>query len=48
MKLDFPRFTSDDAMTWSYKIEKFFTLYNTPDEQKVAIAFIYFEGKVLQ
>jgi len=47
MKLDFPRFTGDDAMTWLYKIEKFFTLYNTPDEQKVAIASIHFEGKVL-
>jgi len=32
MKLDFPWFTSDDAMTWLYKAEKFFTLYNTPDE----------------
>jgi len=30
-----------------YKAEKFFTLYNTPDEQKVAIASIYFGGKVL-
>jgi len=47
MKLDFPRFTGDDAMTWLYKAEKFFTLYNTPDEQKVSIASIHFEGKVL-
>jgi len=47
MKLDFPRFTSDDTMTWLYKAEKFFTLYNTPDEQKLAIASIHFEGKVL-
>jgi len=47
MKLDFPRFTGDDAMTWLYKAKKFFTLYNTPDEQKVSIAFIQFEGKVL-
>jgi len=34
-------------MTWLYKAEKFFTLYNTPDEQKVVIASIHFEGKVL-
>ena len=47
MKLDFPRFTGDDTMTWLYKAEKFFTLYNTPDEQKLAIASIHFEGKVL-
>jgi len=47
MKLDFPRFTGDDTMTWLYKAEKFFTLYNTLDEQKVAIASIHFEGKVL-
>jgi len=37
MKLDFPRFTGDDAMTWLYKTEKNFTLYNTPDEQKVVV-----------
>ena len=34
-------------MTWLYKAEKFFTLYNTPTELKVAIASIHFEGKVL-
>ena len=34
-------------MTWLYKDEKFFTLYNTPDGQKVSIASIHFEGKVL-
>jgi len=47
MKLDFPRFTGDDTMTWLYKAEKFFTLYNIPNEQKVSIASIHFEGKVL-
>jgi len=47
MKLDFSRFIGDDAMTWLYKAEKFFALYNTPDEQKVTIASIHFEGKVL-
>jgi len=47
MKLDFPRFTGGDAMTWLYKIGNFFTLYNTPNEQKVVIASIHFEGKVL-
>ena len=47
MKLNFPCFTGDDAMTWLYKAGKFFTLYNTPDEQKVSIASIHFEGKVL-
>jgi len=47
MKLDFSWFTGDDKMTWLYKAEKFFTLYNTPDEQKVVIAFIHFKGKVL-
>jgi len=46
-KLDFSRFTGDDAMTWLYKAEKFFTLYNTSDEKKVAIASIHFEEKVL-
>jgi len=34
-------------MTWLYKAEKLFTLYNTLDEQKVVIATIHFEGKVL-
>jgi len=47
MKLNFPRFNGDDAMTWLYKTEKFFTLYNTSDEQEVVIASIHFEGKVL-
>jgi len=30
-----------------YKAENFFTLYNTPDKQKVVIASIHFEEKVL-
>jgi len=45
--MNFTRFIVDDAMTWLYKTEKFFTLYNTPDEQKVTIAPILFERKVL-
>jgi len=32
MKLDFTQFIGDDTMTWLYKTEKFFTLYNTPNE----------------
>ncbi|XP_057442060.1 uncharacterized protein LOC130733807 [Lotus japonicus] len=39
-RLDFPKFNRDEAESWLVKCERFFTLDNTPEAEKVAIASI--------
>ena len=47
MKVDFPKFSGDEAMQWIYKAERFFRIYSIPDDQKVPMALLQFEGKAL-
>ncbi|KAF7833267.1 Ty3/gypsy retrotransposon protein [Senna tora] len=47
VKLDFPRFDGSEALHWLFKAEKFFAYYDTPDEQRVTIAAVHFEGVVV-
>ncbi|KAF7824324.1 Transposon Ty3-I Gag-Pol polyprotein [Senna tora] len=47
VKLDFPRFNGSDPLHWLFKAEKFFAYYETPDDQRVTIAAVHFEGVVV-
>ena len=43
-KIDFPRFDGSKLKEWLSKAEEFFEIANTPDESKVGIASIHFDG----
>ncbi|KAF7840497.1 Transposon Ty3-I Gag-Pol polyprotein [Senna tora] len=47
VKLDFPRFNGSDPLHWLFKAEKFFAYYETPDDQRVTIVAVHFEGVVV-
>ena len=43
--MDFPEFNGSQAEGWIKKANKFFKLAQTPDDQKVEIATLYFVGR---
>lgn len=43
-KIDFPRFNGEKLQEWFCMVEQFFSIDNTPEESKVAIASIHFDG----
>ncbi|CAL9216017.1 unnamed protein product [Arabidopsis halleri] len=43
-KLDFPRFGGDRVRDWLFKVEQFFSLDCTPDDFKVRMCSIHFDG----
>jgi len=43
-KLDFPRFNGDKIQEWLLLVEQFFEIYQTPDEFKVCLVSIHFDG----
>ncbi|KAL2330578.1 hypothetical protein Fmac_018159 [Flemingia macrophylla] len=47
-RLDFPRFNGDGIKNWITQCETFFSVDQTPDDYKVRLAVIHFEGKALQ
>ncbi|KAF7838882.1 Ty3/gypsy retrotransposon protein [Senna tora] len=47
VKLDFPRFNGFEPLHWLFKVERFFAYYETPDDQRVTIAAVHFEGVVV-
>ena len=45
IKLDFPRFnSSEDTTSWVCRVEQFFHLHQTPEEERVALASFHLEG----
>ncbi|KAL4187830.1 hypothetical protein AMTRI_Chr09g40760 [Amborella trichopoda] len=45
VKLDFPRFNgSEDTTNWTCRVEQFFQFYQTPKEERVALASFHLEG----
>lgn len=46
--MEFPRFDGDQPEAWIRKVEKYFELARTPNEQKVSIAEVYLSGRVDQ
>ncbi|GAU28866.1 hypothetical protein TSUD_293180 [Trifolium subterraneum] len=47
VKLEFPRFDSTHAIEWVFKAEQFFEYYNTPDEDRLMIAAVHLDQKVV-
>lgn len=43
-KLDFPRFDGDNMKEWLSKVEQFFSIDVTPDDLKVGLASMHFDG----
>ncbi|XP_028775639.1 uncharacterized protein LOC114732519 [Neltuma alba] len=47
IKLDFPKFDGSDPMIWIFRAEQYFSYYETPDNQRVLVASVSFEGDVV-
>jgi len=47
VKVEFPKFSNEDAMQWLYKAEFYFRVYFILEEQKVSLASLQFDGKEL-
>jgi len=47
LKLDFPRFDSEDPDGWCYKATQFFEYYAMANQQKFNLAAFHMEGKAL-
>ncbi|KAH9766092.1 hypothetical protein KPL70_002068 [Citrus sinensis] len=49
IKLDFPRYNgSEDTTSWVCRVEQFFHLHQTPEEERVALASFHLEGDAQQ
>uniref|UniRef100_A0A251UI76 Putative retrotransposon gag domain, Retroviral aspartyl protease n=1 Tax=Helianthus annuus TaxID=4232 RepID=A0A251UI76_HELAN len=46
-KMDFPTFSDGDPRGWVLKAEKYFRYYNIPEDEKVDVATMHFEGDAL-
>ncbi|KAG7575531.1 Retrotransposon gag domain [Arabidopsis thaliana x Arabidopsis arenosa] len=44
-KVDFPRFDGNQARDWLFQVEEFFEVDHTPQDMKVKMAAIHFNGK---
>ncbi|MCI25553.1 hypothetical protein A2U01_0046744, partial [Trifolium medium] len=47
VKLEFPRFDGTHAIEWIFKAEQFFEYYATPDEDRLTIAAVHLDQKVV-
>ena len=47
-RLDFPKFNGYGIKNWLVQCETFFSVDNTPEDFKVRLAVVHFEGKALQ
>jgi len=47
-RLDFPRFNGDKVKHWLIQCETFFFVDHTPEEYKVRLVVVHFEGRALQ
>jgi hypothetical protein len=47
LRLDFPRFDGVNPSGWSYKVNQFFSYYQTPPNQRIRMASFHMEGEVL-
>ncbi|KAK4253307.1 hypothetical protein QN277_010630 [Acacia crassicarpa] len=47
-KMEFPRYSGDDILTWLLKCERFFELDDTPEESKVKMASLNLDDKTFQ
>jgi hypothetical protein len=47
VRLEFPRFDGTDALAWIFKADQFFDYYNTPDPERLTIAAVHMDHKVI-
>lgn len=47
IKIDFPRFGGIDALNWIFQAEQFFEYYGVPDQHRLRIASVHFDGPVV-
>ena len=48
MRVDFPHFTrSEDILQWIYRAERFFRIYDVPEDQKMDLIVVSLEGRTL-
>ncbi|WVZ13742.1 hypothetical protein V8G54_011308 [Vigna mungo] len=47
-RIDFPRFGGNAIQQWIYQCETYFAIDGTPEDFRVKLAVIHFEGKALQ
>jgi len=48
MRVDFPHFFgSEDILQWIYRAERFFRIYDVPEEQKMDLIAVSLEGRAL-
>ncbi|XP_020978093.1 uncharacterized protein LOC110271493 [Arachis ipaensis] len=48
MKVDFPRFSgAEDVSQWIYRVERFFRIYDIPEDQRLDLVAVNLEGRAL-
>jgi len=47
VKLDFLCFNGSNVLEWIFKVDQFFTFYDTPEAQHLTIAVVYMEANVI-
>lgn len=47
IRLDFPVFPEEDPLEWSYKVQQFFSFYNTLPQSRLWLASFYMEDQAL-
>ncbi|XP_017442721.2 uncharacterized protein LOC108347805 [Vigna angularis] len=47
MNFDLPRFDSSDALGWIFNVDQYFSFYQIPDEQQIAIAGMHMSGPAI-
>ncbi|XP_029129148.1 uncharacterized protein LOC109806874 [Cajanus cajan] len=47
-RIDFPKFNGENVNQWIYQCEMYFAIDLTPEEFKVRLAVVHFEGKAMQ
>lgn len=47
LKLDVPRFNGTNAHGWIFKISRFFSYHQTPEEERITVASFYLDGAAL-
>nr|GEU90345.1 retrotransposable element Tf2 [Tanacetum cinerariifolium] len=47
VKVEFPKFQGDDVRGWAFRCDQFFSMDNTPNEEKVKIVSVYWSDKDL-
>lgn len=47
IKIDFPSFASNEALQWIFQSEQFFEYYGVPNNHRLQIASVHFDGEVV-